>query len=150
MNSIFRSSFRDGSTLGLWQACGPVLNEKLCIALQCAEKEGVISNFCNKILAARAFVTLSCIISGISALCLFLSAVTSETIRRILLIAGKGLAFASLITGIIGVAVGINVTTVIEIGSGTDFKLKWGAAAILGIIAIVINFFGAISSVLIK
>jgi hypothetical protein len=142
MNSIFRSSFQGGeSTLGLWQACGLVLNEKRCYALPCPEKEGVISDSCNKILAARAFVTLACIISGISALCLFLSAVTSETVRRILLIAGKGLAFASLITGIIGVAVGINVTT---------FKLKWGAAAILGIIAIVINFFGAISSVLIK
>jgi len=144
MNYIFRSKYTIAAALkakgGLWKVCSPVWNlGQLCFDIQ---NEGT------KLLAARAFVTLACIMSGFSALLLFASVATADNIRRILLIAGKGLAFTYLIMGIIGIAVGINVTTDTKGEFGT--QLSWGASAIIGVIAIVLNFCGAIVSVLIK
>jgi len=134
--------------IGLWRTCTspPNLGQR-CVDIKCP-LEGVTTNACSQILAARAFVTLACIMSGFSALLLFASVATADNIRRILLIAGKGLAFTYLIMGIIGIAVGINVTTDTKGEFGT--QLSWGASAIIGVIAIVLNFCGAIVSVLIK
>jgi hypothetical protein len=97
---------------------------------------------CSKILAARAFMTLACIISGITAICSFASAVTNDNTNRILLLATKGLVFVCLVMGIIGVAVGSDAS--VNFGGG---ELKLGAAAIVGIVAIIINFGGAIAAV---
>jgi hypothetical protein len=83
--------------------------------------------------------------SGISTLLLFISVAISDNAKQISLMAAKGLAFACLVMGIIGVAVGINGTTAI-----LETKLDWGASAIIGIIAIVLNLCGAIATVLIK
>ncbi|CAF3954651.1 unnamed protein product, partial [Rotaria sordida] len=58
----------------------------------------------------------------------------------------KGLVFASLIMGIIGVAVGINVTNDEE----GFIELDLSAAAIIGIVAIILNFIGAIVTLLIR
>jgi hypothetical protein len=80
--------------------------------------------------------------SGISAVLLFISVATSDNGKQILLMAGRGLAFVCLIMGIIGVAIGINLAT--------GISSNWGAAAIIGIIAIIINFCGAVASILIK
>jgi hypothetical protein len=109
-------------------------------------KESDTTDFCSKILAARAFVTLACITSAISALCLLISVGMIDNKRQILIYVGKGLAFACLIMGIIGIAVGISVTT----ETGTEAKLDWGAASIIGIVLIFINLAGAILSVFIR
>jgi hypothetical protein len=148
MNYIFRGIYSILGyeyKIGLWQSCETILNlGQQCFNINCPQGDTTI--FCSKILAARVFVTLACIISAISALLLFATAVTNDNIRRILLMAGKGLAFACLIIGTIGVAVGINVAT----DTGLQTNLTWGASSIIGIVAIVLNFCGAIASVLIK
>lgn len=89
-------------------------------------------------------MTLACIISAIVTLGLLVTARTSEITNQTLLTITKGLAFACLIMGIIGVAVGINAIT----GGGSG--LSMGAGAILGILAIIINLGGAIVAVLVK
>jgi len=144
MNYIFRSKFgSEGYELkiGLWRFCEQIEN----LGYECGD---IIckGSACSKLYSARAFVILACIMSAISALLLFACAAISDNTRRILLMAGKGLAFVSLIMGIIGVALGINFC----MEAISETKLNWGASAIIGIIAIVVNFCGAITSVLIK
>jgi hypothetical protein len=134
-------------TYGLWQFCETYQGSKTCDTIQCPGN-GYDSGFCSKILASRAFVTLACIMSGIAAICLFSFAVTRENTNGILLLATKGLVFACVIAGIIGVAVGANVTVSIDDGSGLSFNL--GAAAIVGIVAIIINFVGGIAAIFIQ
>jgi hypothetical protein len=99
--------------------------------------------------------------SGFSVMVLFVFVATSGNTKQMLLMAGKVLAFACLIMGIIGVALGINVTTdtkrafEIHLNAGAvaipvKLGIQWGTSAIIGVIAIVLNFCGAIASVLIK
>jgi len=134
-------------TKGLWKSCLTITNlGQQCDSVQCPQSEGGTRSYCSKILAARAFVTLACIFSGISAVLLFITVPINDNGKQILLMAGRGLAFVCLIMGIIGVAVGINVTTETTL----EIKLNWGASAILGIIAIILNFCGAVASVIIK
>jgi hypothetical protein len=151
MNYIFRSKLgSEGYELkiGLWQSCETDPNiGQVCVGITCPQQDDT-TNICSRLLAARAFVTLACIISGFSALLLFACVATGDNTRRILLIAGKALAFVCLVMGIIGIAVGINVTT--DTNGEFGIQLSWGASAIIGVIAIVLNFFGAIVSVLIK
>ncbi len=149
MNYIFRSRYGDenfGFTYGLWRSCPTNLISTLCFPIYCGQGKSSTGSYCMKILTARAFVTLACIMSGVSALCLCLSVVTNEKIRHILLMTGKVLAFTCLIVGIIGVAVGIDVST----SNGNGQKLKLGAASIIGIIVLIINLWGAIASLFIK
>ncbi len=150
MNYTFRSKYATAgseTTIGLWRTCSPITNlGQVCVSVGCPPSEGDTGSFCSKILAARAFVTLACIMSGISTLLLFISVATSDNAKQILLMAAKGLAFACLVMGIIGVAVAINGTT----ETALETKLDWGASAIIGIIAIVLNLCGAIATVLIK
>jgi hypothetical protein len=146
---IFRSRFGDEGyefTIGLWRYCSMSMNSThQCISIKCPQNETDSTNFCSKLLVARAFVTSACIISGVAVLCFFVSVATSDNTKKILLTVAKSLTFACLIMGIIGVGVGINGTT----ETGTEMKFKWGMAAIIGIIAIIINSCGAIVSLLI-
>jgi hypothetical protein len=130
----------------MWKLCGSTAYEKVCADYTCISRNDN-SGTCSKLSAAKAFVTLACILSGISALCLFACIVTTDNIHRMLLLAAKGLVFASLITGIIGVAVGISATTDL---ANTLFKSSLGAAAIIGIVALIINLSGAIVALLVK
>jgi hypothetical protein len=86
--------------------------------------------------------------SGIAAICLFSFAVTRENTNGILLLATKGLVFACVIAGIIGVAIGANATLSLSDDIGASLNL--GAAAAIGIVAIIINFFGGIAAIFIK
>ncbi|CAF1432791.1 unnamed protein product, partial [Adineta steineri] len=78
---------------------------------------------------------------------LFICAVIDEKISRILSLAAKVLAFVCVIMGIIGVGTGGSTLKTLSVG---DFKFSFGAASILGIVAIIINLVGAITSVFIK
>jgi hypothetical protein len=150
MNYIFRGIYSGEGyefAIGLWKNCTTIMNlEQQCLSVKCPPSESDTGSFCSKILVARAFVILTCIVSGISAVLLFATGAKSNKKQQILLIAAKGLVFACLIMGIIGVAVGINGTAETALAR----KLNWGAAAIIGIIAIVLNLCGAIATVLIK
>jgi hypothetical protein len=85
--------------------------------------------------------------SGIAAICLYSFAVTRDNTNGILLLAIKGLVFVCLIAGIIGVAVGANATQ--SLGQG-GVNLNLGAAAIIGIVAIIVNLGGGIAALFIQ
>ena len=129
-------------TYGLWQSCSSYLGTQTCVAYQCPI-DGDTTDFCGKIYAGRAFVTLACIMSGLITICLYSFAVTRDKTHHILLLATKGLGFACLVMGIIGVAVGATATQ--SLGEG-GINLNLGAGAIIGIIAILVNFGGAIAA----
>lgn len=63
----------------------------------------------------------------------------SGNIKKLLKVT-SALAFACLITGIIGFAIGVNHAT----GGDSIKKMSLGLAGILGIIAIIINAVGAV------
>jgi len=61
---------------------------------------------CSAAIAAKAFVTLACLFSFFSAICLLVTLALSDRIKSTVLVAGKVLAFVSFIFGVIGVAFG--------------------------------------------
>ncbi|CAF3345110.1 unnamed protein product [Rotaria socialis] len=135
-----RGDDTEGAIYGLWRYCVSVSGEKTCAIVSCDQEIGN-GALCNKILSARAFLILACIFSCVSGtLWVLYCAVRGDTTHRALLFLNKGLAFASLLTGIIGVAVGINATLAIESG----IELRLGPAAIVGIVGICVNLIGAI------
>ncbi|CAF3904752.1 unnamed protein product, partial [Rotaria sp. Silwood1] len=133
----------DELTFGLWRGCVNALDIKVCNAICTPEIEE--NSVCSKIKAARAFITLACILSGISAICLIVYSLMGDNKPRILLLAIQGLVFACLIMGIIGVAIGISTAT-----NTGPLTRDLGAAAIVGIVAVVINVVGAIVALLIR
>ena len=139
---FFRSKIDEGeihSTMGLWKSCASVFGQTVCGDYTCSSD----NSSCGKILAARAFVTIACIFSILSAIFLFVSLVTSDKLRSILLLAGKFFAWVCLIAGIIGVAIGVDTLTRYE-----SERVPWGAGSIIGVIAVVVNAAGAVISLL--
>ena len=134
------------STIGLWQVCGiDETGGTSCEKFSCTSGPEKELEFCKKIIASRAFVTLVCIISSISAILLVVLIVGSQTSNQIVLIVIKILPIICLVMGIIGVALGANATT-----SGMNSGFKLGPAAIIGIVAIIMNFFGAVVTLLVS
>ncbi|CAF3595869.1 unnamed protein product [Adineta steineri] len=133
-------------TYGLWKKCDQGPDGSECELLKCPMKDDD-SSVCSRILAGRAFMTLACILSGITTISLFICAFTDVGKNRILLLITKASAFVCLIMGIIGVGVGGSIIQILSEGS---VKFSLGAASTLGIIAIIINLVGAIVSLFIK
>jgi hypothetical protein len=124
---------------GLWRACLSTEDETTCRELPKTCSQELPENLpaCNKMMVARAFVTIACIISGLSALCLFARAMIESASRRIIIMISKVLPIVSFIAGVIGVAFGIAY-----ILSTNGAKIL--EAAILGITAVAINTIGSI------
>lgn len=97
-------------------------------------------------IVARAFVTIACILSALSVLCLVAWTVIRTELNRIVLIVGKVLPLVSLIAGIIGVAVGIAFI----VQSPSEILFKISDAAVLGITAVAGNIIGAILALMIR
>ncbi len=161
INYIFRSkkdTSEDEYKVGLWKLCTIASNSSKCVDISCSSGD----NTCSEILASRAFVTLACILSPIAALCLFASAIIANNMKRIVLLAGRGLAFACIIVGIIGVTIGIIATRNynIPIGNGTStdnnteksalcsihISFSWDSGSIIGILASILELIGSIVS----
>ena len=139
---FFRNKIGEGEihyTTGLWKSCMIASGHTECDDYTCSSG----NSSCGKILAARAFVTIACILSIISAVSLFVSLVASDRLRSMLLLVGKLLAWICLIAGIIGVAIGIDTLTRYE-----SERVPWGASSIIGVIALVVNAVGAVVSLL--
>lgn len=83
-------------------------------------------------------MVLVCGVSAIGALLLLLAAISEN---RIAMMFAKGLAFASILCGVIGVAVGISWILYSEV-----FSLS--TAGILGILAIILNVISFVCSIL--
>jgi hypothetical protein len=148
INWIFRRVIETdsvGVNIGIWKACSTQNNQKVCGALTCANNNDT-STACQKILAVRILLTGACIFAVISAICLFLCALTSENINPKLLLSTKILVIICLIMGIIGVILGFNMTG----GAPQAVQMKLGVAAYMGIIGIVFNLGGAVAAMLIK
>jgi hypothetical protein len=130
----------NGFTLGLWQECVSLSGSSVCAAFDCsAVSQYSASSGCSQYLAARAFMTLACIMSALSAICLVVYIFIGDKIPSIILLATKILVGVSLLTGIIGVGVGINATS-----SGIGASV--GAAAIVGIVGLILNLAGSIAT----
>ncbi|CAF3741629.1 unnamed protein product [Rotaria socialis] len=127
------------NTIGLWQGCISIPGYTQCSALVCLLPG---STPCIKNGAARAFVTLACIFSAVAALCLLASAILTD-LSKLLAMMVKIVPFSSLLVGVIGVGVGINLVTY-----KTVFSI--GAAAIVGILALILNLAGTILAFLIQ
>ncbi len=87
-------------------------------------------------MAARAFLTIACILSSISTLLLLLCYFKPEDVPLKLVRVNKWLPSVSLLASLVGVSAGI--AFVIYEGDSL------GSAAILGIFAVIINLAGAI------
>jgi hypothetical protein len=87
-------------------------------------------------MAARAFLTIACILAGISTLLLLLCIFKPEEVSLILVRVNKWLPLGSFLTALIGVSVGI--AFVAYEGDSPS------SAAILGIFAVIINLAGAV------
>jgi hypothetical protein len=103
------------------------------------KSEDFIDDSCGEIMAARAFTTLVCITSVISTVCLFVYTRKSDNTDQKLLVFGKRLLFVCFIMGIVGVVLGIGVTS-----AGLMFLI--GAAANAGIAAIGTSFCATMAS----
>ncbi len=166
INYIFRS--KKGTSeyeykVGLWKLCTIASDSSKCVDISCSSGD----NTCSEILASRAFVTLACILSPIAALCLFASAIiTADDMKQTVLLAGRGLAFACIIVGIIGVTIGIiatrNYNIPIDNSTSTDYNAEKSASystnissssdygSIIGILANILELIGSIVSLLDK
>jgi len=122
-------------TAGLWKLCSMDNNTFGCMDFP-QEK----SSANDKMMTARAFITISCILSSLSALSIILHGLFHEDSKRKISILAIVLSIGSLFGGIIGVAVGISFIKSDVIGEGFTF----GLSSILGIVAIVLNFIGVI------
>jgi len=105
-------------TIGLWSFCGSINGIS-----GCGQLIAVSSNLHNKMMSARAFLTISCIRSSFSVIFILSILLIKEDLKRTMAILAKILSIGSLIVGIIGVALGI-----ILIKEG---KLDIGASSIL-------------------
>ena len=136
------------TTFGLWRIClftGDE-NEIPCSDILCPS-ENLSSSTCAKIRAGGAFIAITCVFSGIGGLlCIVYCAMSGGKKLRKLILTQKVLALASLVTGMIGVALGLAGT----MGIPSVPNLEIGDAAIIAIAAVVSNLIGAVTLVLAK
>ncbi|CAF1482384.1 unnamed protein product [Adineta steineri] len=131
---------------GLWQYCTTYSGSSTCANINCPSATGD-NDYCSRILASRAFMTIACILSGITTICLFICECIDKKISRILSLAAKVLAFVCVIMGIVGVGTG---GSAIRLLSQNTNQLNFSTGFALGVVAIVINLVGAIVSLFIK
>ncbi|CAF2064200.1 unnamed protein product, partial [Rotaria magnacalcarata] len=136
-------------TIGLWRSCFSMLQSTKCLNIpsSCTLPNGESSSLCQKMMAARAFVTVACIISGASAICLFAYILQSINKYQKVIIISKILTFSSLLAGVIGITLGIVSTTD---NGGLPIKISVSVGAILAILAVAINLIGAVLSLLVR
>ncbi|CAF1432616.1 unnamed protein product [Adineta ricciae] len=135
-------------TFGLWRICEFTGddNEIPCSDILCPS-ENLNSSTCAKIRAAGAFIAITCAFSGICGLlCIVYCAMSGDKKLQKLILTQKILAVASLVTGMIGVSLGIAGT----MGISNVPNLEIGDSAIIAIAAFVGNLIGAVTLVLAK
>ncbi|CAF1661271.1 unnamed protein product [Adineta ricciae] len=137
------------SSIGLWRVCLTVVEVQICYGdvSSCESIKGELASACHKMLAARSFVTLACIFSAISGICLFACLLESINKNTNVITMIKIIPIICFIIGIIGLALGISYTTV----TGPEIiSMSLGAGAILAIIAVILNLIGVILALTIR
>jgi len=127
-------------TAGLWQACRESTTQpedKFCSAslLTCSGIPEEALGPCLKLMMARTFIIMACILSAVGTILLLTIGLTKIGNPRLILL-GRGVVIASSICGIIGMAVGISWALL-----GYEKLL---AAAILAIVATALNLSSAV------
>ncbi len=129
------------STIGLWQVCFTLFSTSECQSISCSSQTSVSAD-CGLFYAARAFVTLACIISVILTIGAVMNLRSIENMNPTILKMTKFGAVICLALGIIGIALGIHETT--------GGAASWGAASYLAILSILINIGAAILTFMIR
>lgn len=132
--SVFRGTIGSLAQIGLWRACVVISGQTDCGSIGCSS---TFDSQCGKLLTARAFMTIGCISLFVSTLLLIICLVQGANASPRLLLVDKVVSFVAFGAGIIGVGTGISFVTY-----GGLYKV--GAAAIVGIIAVIFNLAGAI------
>ncbi len=132
--------------MGLWGECTKpkdMNNEMSCGEL------GIQLNWKSyaKLMGSRVFVTIACIFSSFSILSVSLILLVNADSKKIAALFTVVFSITSLITGIIGLALGI---TLVLKNDELNLSLKMGASSIIAIIALVFNIIAAIGSFIIK
>jgi Mg/Co/Ni transporter MgtE len=98
-------------------------------------------------MAARAFITLSCILTPLSAVFTLSILLIRENFKKIISMLAKILCIGSLIGGILGITLGI-----IFVAKKDEIMVAFdiGVSSILTIIAVVFNLFGTIATLIIN
>lgn len=131
---------------GLWRGCQNTADGSLCLSTTSSCPSGLppsILSICHKMIAAKAFMTFACLLSVFSVLCIFSNLTDNTNSNSMTIMACRILPGVCVVSGIIGVALGIAYINDQEV-------LSIGAAAILGIVAIVLNLGGAALTILIR
>ncbi|CAM4959486.1 unnamed protein product [Rotaria socialis] len=127
---------------GLWRECVK-FGTTTCVnfPLGCTGVPSSSIGRCIKIIMARLFVTFACILSAFGALFLLMVGI-SQNPNASFIMFGKACATVSFISGIVGVSLGISWAMY---GGGVTV----GAAAILGIVGIIISFISTVFAAMI-
>ena len=128
---------------GLWLECNWNTKNSSCIRLPLTCSGVSSSSLCLKRIFARVFLTAACLVSLLSALCLFISIVLKSKLHRILTLVAKILPLISLVFGFIGVALGIAYVA-------GDLTNTIREAAILGITGVCANIIGVLLALAIR
>ena len=131
---------------GLWRTCITGVGTTVCSDFKCVSGSDT-TGVCERVMAGRAFMTLACILSGICTIAFFTFGAMKDHHHRLLLLFFKILGFVCLAMGSIGVGVGGSILQVLN-EKADVFRL--GAAAILGIIAVVFNLVASIAALFAK
>lgn len=124
----------DTSTVGLWKQC----SGDACKDINCDQQQ----IFCPKLNAARAFMTLVCIITPFAVCCLIFIGLTDQ-LNSVFLLISKGLATICFVFGLIGMVVGLVATI-----SGTNNGV--GPAGAVSIVGVILNLLGSIVTGIIR
>ncbi len=131
---------------GLWRGCQTTPVGSRCSSTPSSCPSGLpplIMSICHKMMAAKAFMTFACLLSVFSVLCIFSNLTDNTNSNSMMIMACRILPGVCVVSGIIGVALGIAYINDQEV-------LSIGAAAILGIVAVVLNLGGAALTILIR
>ena len=116
--------------LGLWKVC----DSSACTDLE--DSCNLHGSSCSKMVTARLFITLACIVSPLAALGMISMAIRNQFGKPYVLM-WIVLSWLSVVFGLLGMAVGINFAT-----GGANYQL--GTASIITIVGFILNVLGAI------
>ncbi|CAF1307966.1 unnamed protein product [Rotaria magnacalcarata] len=127
---------------GLWRQCVK-FGTNTCAnrPLGCSGVPSSLIGQCIKLIMARVFIIFACMLSAFGALFLFMVGI-SQSPNASFSMFGKACAAVSLMSGILGVSLGISWAMY-----GGDVTV--GAAAILGIVGIILSFISTVFAVMI-
>ncbi|CAF1216750.1 unnamed protein product [Adineta steineri] len=97
-------------------------------------------------MATRAFITICCILAPLSVISILSITLVNEHLKKRMSLLAKVLVMASVISGIIGVSLGI--TAVVDTINNIDASI--GVSCILAIVAFLLNFVGALITFMIE